>query len=171
MIVPTSRELKLQPEDLIVTKTDITGHIIYCNDAFMEFSGYNEEELLGQSHNIIRHPDMPRTLFRLLWNKLQEENEFFGIIKNMCKDGGFYWTFANISLNFNMDSKLLGYMSTRRYPPPEAVEFFQLLYAKMIDLESQCGNSQEAMDASNQLLQEVVAEKGGYDEFVCDYYK
>jgi PAS domain S-box-containing protein len=171
MVVPTSKEVKMKPEDMIVSKTDIKGHITYCNDAFMEFAGYYEEELLGQSHSIIRHPDMPRAVFRLLWNKLHEEEEFFGFIKNMCKDGSFYWTYSNIFLNFGAENELLGYMSVRRYPPVEGVEFFQNLYQKMLEVESQYEGSREGMDASWSLLQEVVSEKGGYDQYVCSYFK
>ncbi len=171
MVVPTSKEIKMKPEDLIVTKTDKKGRIIYCNDAFMEFSGYTEEELLGQTHNIIRHPDMPRAVFRLMWDNLQEKNEFFAVIKNMRKEGGFYWTFAHVLPVFDLNNLLIGYMSTRRYPYPEVVEVFQALYQRMIEVESQYSHSHEAMDASNQLLQDLVTEKGGYDEFICDYYK
>ena len=171
MAVSTSKEIKMKPEDLIVTKTDVKGRITYCNDAFMEFSGYGEEELLGQTHNIIRHPDMPRAVFRLMWNKLQEGDEFFGVIKNMRKGGGFYWVFSHVIPVFDLGNLLIGYMSARRYPRPEVVEVFQALYQQMIEVESQYSNSSEAMDASNQLLQDLVAEKGGYDEFICDHYK
>lgn len=171
MVVPTLKELKLKPEDLIITKTDLKGRITYCNDTFMEFSGYAEEELLGQTHNVIRHPDMPKSVFRLMWAHLQEENEFFGIIKNMRKKGGFYWVFAHVAPVFDLDDQLIGYMSARRYPKPEAVDVFQGLYQRMTEVESQYSDSEESMDASSQLLQELVAEKGGYDEYICDYYK
>ena len=171
MVMPTSKEVKMKPEDMIVSKTDIKGHITYCNDAFMEFAGYYEEELLGTSHNLIRHPDMPRSIFRLLWNNLQAEEEFFGFIKNMGKDGSFYWTYGNVFLNFGTENNLLSYMSVCRYPPPEGIEFFQTIYQQMIDVESQHEDSGKGMDASLNLLQEAVSEKGGYDEYVCSYFK
>ncbi len=171
MVVPTSKEKKLQPDDMIVSKTDTKGKIIYCNDAFMKYSGYFEEELMNQSHNLIRHPDMPRSVFRFMWNNLQKEDEFLGFVKNLRKDGGYYWVFANVFLNFDSNNNLLGYMSTRRYPHPEGVEFFQEIYRQMIDIESRYEGSREAMDASLNYLQEAVATKGGYNEFVCSYFK
>jgi len=171
MDVPVAKEKKMQSDDLIVSKTDTKGRITYCNDAFMEFAGYWEEELLGQSHNIIRHPDMPRAVFRLLWQTLQEEKEFFGFIKNKRKNGDFYWTFANVTPSYNSDSKTIGYFSIRRYPAPEAIAFFDPLYQCMCEAESKYSNSQQAMDASSGILQQGVAEKGGYNELICSYYK
>jgi aerotaxis receptor len=171
MDVPVAKEKKMQLEDLIVSKTDTKGRITYCNDTFMEFAGYWEEDLLGQSHNIIRHPDMPRAVFRLLWQTLQEEKEFFGFIKNKRKNGDFYWTFANVTASFNSDSRVIGYFSLRRYPVPEAIAFFDSLYQRMCEVESQHSSSQQAMDASSQILQQGVAEKGGYNELICSYYK
>jgi PAS domain S-box-containing protein len=171
METPETKELKMKPDDLIVTKTDKKGRIIYCNDTFMEFSGYYEEELLGQPHNVIRHGSMPRAVFRLMWERLKEENEFVGVVKNRRKNDGFYWTFANIMPNFNAENEMVGYMSVRRCPPPEAIAFFDSLYVRMNDVESQFSDSREAMNASTDILMEAVAEKGGYDEFVCSYYK
>ncbi len=171
MAEATSSEKKLQLEDLIVSKTDIKGRITYCNDSFMEFAGYNEEELLGQPHNLIRHPDMPRAVFRFMWETLQAENEFFGFVKNRQKDGGFYWTFANVTPSFDSDSQLVGYYSVRRWPHPEGIEYFQSVYQYMLETEAEHSSSQQAMDASTQLLQEAVKEKGGYNEFICSYYK
>jgi PAS domain S-box-containing protein len=172
MIVPTSKEIKMKPDDFIVSKTDIKGRIVYCNAAFMQFSGYFEEELLGHTHNMIRHPDMPRAVFRLMWNNLLQGDEFFGFIKNLCKNGSFYWTYANVFLNYDADSQLKGYMSTRRYPPAEGVEFIKDLYQQMIEIESQYDGNREAMDASTNLLLETVSIDGeGYDEYVCSYFK
>lgn len=172
MVTPTNKELKMKENDFIVSKTDVKGQITYCNDAFMEFSGYYEEELIGRSHNIIRHPDMPRSLFRLMWQTLQQENEFFGLIKNMCKNGAFYWTFANVTPSFSSDNKLLGYFSVRRYPKPEAVKIVQDLYQEMCIIEADAKtSSQDAMDASITILNNAVQNKGGYNEFICSFYR
>ncbi len=172
MVTPNNNELKMKETDFIVSKTDVKGHITYCNDAFMEFSGYYEEELLGQAHNIIRHPDMPRSIFRLMWQTLQQENEFFGLIKNMCKNGSFYWTFANVTPSFSADNQLLGYFSVRRYPKPEAIEIIQSLYQEMCKIEADSTtSSQDAMDASITILNNAVQAKGGYNEFICSFYR
>jgi len=171
MVTPNNKELKMKETDLIVSKTDVKGHITYCNDAFMEFSGYYEEELLGKAHNIIRHPDMPRSVYRLLWQTIQQENEFFGFIKNMRKNGGFYWTFANVTPSFSADSQLIGFFSVRRYPNPDGIEALQALYHDMCEIEASITSSQEAMDASIKILDNTVQDKGGYNEFICSFYR
>lgn len=166
-----SKEMKMGEDDLIVSKTDTKGRITYCNDAFMSFSGFYEEELLGQNHNMIRHQDMPRSVFRTMWQTLQKEDEFFGFIKNKRKDDGFYWTFANVTPSFSSDGKVIGYFSVRRYPHPDAVSFFSDLYKQMCDVESTISSSQQAMDASFELLKNAVKDKGGYNEFICSFYR
>lgn len=171
MVATTSKEIKLKENDLIVSKTDTKGHITYCNDKFMEISGYNEEELLGQPHNIIRHPDMPRAVFRCMWQTLQQENEFFGFVKNRRKNGDFYWVFANVTPSFNAENQIIGYFSVRRYPKPEGIEAVQALYKEMCDIEASITSSKDAMDASIEVLNNAVQDKGGYYEFICSFYR
>ncbi|DAB29447.1 MAG TPA: chemotaxis protein [Sulfurimonas sp. UBA12504] len=86
------------PEDeLIISRTNLQGIITYANETFCAISGYSEEELLGQSHNLVRHPDMPRSLFKELWHTLKENKQWSGVVKNLRKDKGFYWVHAIIS--------------------------------------------------------------------------
>ena len=120
-IQPIDRERKLRVEDFIVSKTDPSGRITYCNRVFMEIAGYAESELLGQQHNIIRHPDMPRVVFHLLWQTLSNGREFFGYIKNLCKDGSYYWVFANLTPTFDAGGRIVGYYSVRRRPTAQAI--------------------------------------------------
>jgi len=164
-------ELKMKNDDLIVSKTDAKGKIVYCNDQFINFSGYRERELLGQPHNCIRHPEMPRSIFRKMWQTLQEGQEFFGFIKNQSKQGAFYWTFANVTPSFDKDNNLIGYFSVRRYPAPEAVKQFDALYQSMIKVEQKSSSSAESMNASEHLLNEMVKSHGGYNECICSFYK
>ena len=121
-IVPNNHEKKLGDNDFIVSKTDTTGKITYANRIFMEIAGYPESELLGVQHNIIRHPDMPRGVFRFMWDTLKKGDEFFGFAKNLCADGGFYWVFANITPDYDKNGKLQGYYSVRRKPPQSALD-------------------------------------------------
>ncbi len=86
MATPTTAEKLMQPNDLIVSKTDTKGYVTYCNDAFMIFSGYYEEEILGKTHDILLHPDMPKSLFRQLTNTVNAENEFIGFIKKSAEE-------------------------------------------------------------------------------------
>ena len=163
----TSQEVVIQEDDFIVSKTDPKGKITYCNRIFIEIAGFSEAELLGQPHNIIRHPDMPRSVFRALWQTLQEEREFFGIIKNRTKNGGFYWAFANVTPSHNEHGHLLGYYSVRRCPRRESINLLAPLYQAMHEEEQRHPGAREAMDASWNILQQHLNSAGkNYEEFI-----
>jgi PAS domain S-box-containing protein len=165
-ITPTSVERKMREDDFIVSKTDLKGRITYGNRIFIEFSGYTEEELLGSQHNIVRHPDMPRAVFKLLWDTIQSGQECFAYVKNMAKDGSYYWVFANVTPSYDIDGKHIGYLSVRRKPKDEAVQSVSALYRTMLEAERQAG-SRDAIAASSAILAGLLAEKGvGYDEFI-----
>ena len=165
-ITPTSNEIVLRENDFIVSKTDPKGLLTYGNEIFIEFSGYTESELLGKQHNIVRHPDMPRAVFKLLWDTLQAGNEFNGYVKNLSKNGSFYWVFANVTPSYAPDGTLLGYYSVRRKPRQDAVKFIEQLYRDMLETESRAG-ARNAIDASTQLLTDLLNSKEvGYEEFV-----
>ncbi len=84
-------------DELIVSRTDLKGVITYVNETFATISGYSTEELLGKSHNIVRHPDMPQVIFKEMWKTLQREQKWEGVVKNLRKDTGYYWVYANVS--------------------------------------------------------------------------
>lgn len=105
-------ETKVPKYELIVSRTDLGGIITYVNDTFAEISGYKENELVGKSHNIVRHPDMPKSVFKNLWNTIKKEKNWSGYIKNLRKDGGYYWVYAEISGVYK-DGKLVEYKSMR----------------------------------------------------------
>jgi len=165
-IQPTSVERVMREDDFIVSKTDTKGRILYGNRIFIEYSGYTEHELLGAQHNIIRHPDMPRAVFKLLWDTIQARQECFAYVKNMSKDGGFYWVFANVTPSFDQAGNLLGYYSVRRKPKAEAVKTVTGLYRAMVEAERRAG-PRDAMAASTKLLTDLLREKGAsYEEFI-----
>lgn len=165
-IKPTTVERLMREEDFIVSKTDAKGRITYCNRIFIEFSGYSENQLLGSQHNIIRHPDMPRGLFKFLWDSIQAGQECNAYVKNLSQDGGFYWTFANVTPDFGPKGELQGYTSVRRKPRSEAVEHISRVYGCMLDIERQAG-PKEACAASLHYLHGLLAEKGqDYREFI-----
>lgn len=165
-IQPTDVERKMRAEDFIVSKTDAKGRIIYCNPIFIEFSGYTEKELLGQQHNIIRHPDMPRTTFKLAWDCIQAGNEFFAYVKNMSKDGSFYWVLAHMTPDLDVNGRPIGYTSVRRCPKPEALDVIRPLYAKMLAAERAAG-AKTALEAGYQALQDQLLQEGkSYEELV-----
>ena len=111
----TNVEHFLDPKHPIVTRTDLKGKITYANPAFIEISGYSEQELLGQPHNIVRHPDMPAKAFEDLWRTLQANKPWHGLVKNRSKDGGFYWVEAYVT-PLTENGEKIGYQSVRTAP-------------------------------------------------------
>lgn len=114
-------------DELIISRTDLKGIITYANDTFAEISGYSADELIGKPHNIVRHPDMPKSVFKELWEDLQTKGRWSGFVKNLRKDSGFYWVYAEISGVFK-DNKLVEYKSIRTPICFEDKKKYQLLY-------------------------------------------
>lgn len=165
-IQPSNVERMMRENDFIVSKTNAKGIITYGNPIFIEFSGYDEAELLGSQHNIIRHPDMPRSVFKLVWNTIQSGKEFFGYVKNMSKDGGFYWVFTHITPDLDASGNIIGYTSVRRYPRPEAVRKAEPLYRAMLAAE-QTSAARNAIEAGTQVLLDTLQQTGiSYEELV-----
>jgi PAS domain S-box-containing protein len=172
VITPNNNERKLADEDFIVSKTDISGRITYANRIFMQIAGFPESQLLGLQHNIIRHPDMPRGVFRFLWNTLKAGDEFLGFVKNICADGGYYWVFANITPDFDGNGKLQGYYSVRRNPPRSALKAIIPIYQEMLSIEKN-SSVKEAPDKSLAYLFDVVNQSGlkTYNNLMLSLYK
>lgn len=165
-ITPINHERVLKEGDFVVSKTDTKGRITYCNEIFLELSGYQEEELLGAQHNIIRHPDMPRGVFYFLWETIKQGNECFAYVKNMAKDGSYYWVFANVTPDFDERGQINGYFSVRRRPKKEAVALMTDIYAAMLAEEKRVG-AKDAIDASLGLLTSKLNELNtSYEEFI-----
>ncbi len=165
-IVPTDREIIMNDNDFIVTKTDLKGRITYANRNFMKISGYSESDLLNVQHNIIRHPDMPRGLFQHLWNVIESGNECFAYIKNMSRNGDYYWVFANVTVDKDENEKPIGYFSVRRKPSQAGIEMIKPIYQEMLRIEQQAGTT-SAPDASLSWLMDDVKNKGtSYEEFI-----
>lgn len=108
-------ERLLDPRVPIVTKTDLKGKITYANPAFVEISGFSLDELIGQPHNVVRHPDMPRDAFKDLWDTGHRNEPWKGLVKNRCKDGGYYWVDAYVT-PLTQNGQKIGYMSVRSKP-------------------------------------------------------
>jgi len=128
-------ELPYPDGKLIVSRTDKQGIITHCNQSFVEMSGYTEEEIIGQPHRILRHPDMPRAAFKDLWDTLERGDKWHGYVKNLRKDGSYYWVYATAIPNIRK-GETVGYTSVRRKPSRTQVNSCIELYAKMM-LEEQ----------------------------------
>ncbi len=164
---PTGVERRLDKDAYIVSKTDTKGKITYANRSFMQLSGYSEKDLLGVQHNILRHPQMPRGVFKLLWDTISAGDECFAYVINLCKNGDHYWVFANISPTTNQRGKIDGYYSVRRLPSPDVVKTVSELYKKMLVEESRAG-VRGAVKASQSLLNDVIKGAGhdSYETFI-----
>ena len=161
--IPNNNRYDLKPNDFIVSKTDLKGKITYCNQIFMNLAKYSEEELIGAPHNIVRHPDMPRIVFKLLWDRVQNKEEIFAYVKNLSKDGGYYWVYANVTPSLDVNGNIIGYYSVRRKCSEKGIRACEDLYPKLLNEESRGG-----MEASGKYLENLLKEKGVvYDEFVA----
>lgn len=159
---PIEREKTFAEDEIIVSKTDTKGVITYGNELFIQMSGYEEEELLGKPHNLIRHPDMPRAVFKLLWDTLATGTEVFAYVKNLAKDGSYYWVLANVTCSYDLNGQVIGYHSVRRKPAKSALEKIMPLYQSMLQAEKQGG-----MEAGKQVLVKLLKESGmAYEELV-----
>jgi len=158
MIKPTPRdeEIILDPKRYIVSETDEKGKITFCNDYFIKVSGYSEEELIGKSHNIVRHPDMPKIVFKLLWQTISSGKNINAVVKNLSKDGRYYWIFTEFESRKDTDSgKIIGYHAARKSISKHILEIIQELYIELLKVEKESG-----VDASEEYLNNFLKEKG-----------
>lgn len=112
---------------LIVSRTNLAGAITHANEAFVQMSGYTREELIGVPHCVLRHPEMPRAAFKDLWETVSAGNKWHGYVKNLRKDGSFYWVYATVIANVR-DGKVVGYSSVRRKPSRTKIDEVVQLY-------------------------------------------
>lgn len=163
----SNNEKKLGDDDFIVSKTDLKGKIIYCNEIFTKMSGYQAADLIGANHNLIRHPDMPQIAFKVAWDLIQDKKEFFGLVKNLCADGGYYWVFAYITADLDENNRIISYTSIRRKPPQSAIDQIIPVYKLLVDAEKSGG-----MKASLKILTNFLEEnKTTYEELVMNLQK
>lgn len=155
---PTGREVSFGDNEIIVSKTDLKGHITYTNDIFQRVSGYTEAEILGQPHNVIRHPEMPRCVFALMWETISSGKEIFAYVLNLAKTGDGYWVLAHVTPSHDRAGRHIGYHSNRRVPYADALEKIRPLYRELRALEKQqAASPREALAASRELLRQKLA--------------
>jgi len=164
---PTGRERHFGKDEVIVSKTDPKGKITYGNDVFERMAGYSEAEYLGAPHSILRHPDMPRCVFKLLWDRISAGDEVFAYVKNMAKGGDHYWVFAHVTPTYDASNKIVSYHSNRRCPDPEQVAKVEPIYKELLAIEAANGGSKDGMAKAAARLGEILKGAGlSYDEFI-----
>ncbi len=123
-------ETEIPKDEVIISRTDLKGIITYANETFAEISGYAVDELIGRPHNILRHPDMPKSVYKELWDTIKEGKQWSGYVKNLRKDRGYYWVYAEVSGVYK-EGKLVEYKSIRSWVPKEKRIEMQKVYDKM----------------------------------------
>jgi len=167
----TTIEKEVTPIDLIVSKADKEGKITYVNPIFMKISGYTQGELYDKPHAILRHPDMPKVIFKYLWDNIKVGNDVVSYVKNLCKDGSYYWVLATVKTAKNPDGSFRNYMSTRKCITPQAKETISALYASLLETEKQEGV--EASDAKlHAFMQENhITDAASFNAFMLNLNK
>ena len=156
-------------DDIIVSKTDLKGHMTYTNKVFLDIAGYTEQECLGQQHSMIRHPEMPRCIFKLLWDTIQSGSEIFAYVINRCKNGDHYWVYAHVTPSTDASGNIIGYHSNRRVPDRKIVDDAIIpLYRDLKAEEERHGNRKEGLSGSSAMVSDYLAQHGvAYDEFIA----
>lgn len=164
----TGKERFFDKDEIIVSKTDLQGRIQYANRVFMRVGGFEEKELLGAPHSILRHPDMPRCVFKLLWDQIAAGHEVFAYVLNRAKNGDHYWVLAHVTPSYDLSGTMNGYHSNRRVPDPRVVrDVIAPTYKALLDIENSHSNAKEGMNAAFAQLQKILKDKGvTYDEFI-----
>lgn len=133
---PVDREIIIGEDKVLLSITDAKGVIEYCNEAFVETSGYEEYELAGSGHNMVRHPDMPRVIFKLMWNRIQNKENIIAVVKNLAKTGRYYWVITDFVVKEDKEGNITGYKAFRKPAPRKAIEAVMPLYKKLREIEN-----------------------------------
>ena len=154
-------EIELDPKRYIVSETDAKGKITFCNDYFIEVCGYDKEELIGSPHNVVRHPDMPKIVFKLLWETIKQGKNINAVVKNLAKDGRYYWIFTEFETRRDTDTgEIIGYHAARKSISKHVIEIISELYSELLQIEKT-----EGIDASEKYLISFLKDKGEDMEF------
>lgn len=164
---PTGVARRFEDDEIIVSKTDIQGRITYANDVFLRVSGYSEEEIIGAPHSTIRHPEMPRAVFKLLWEEIAAGREIFAYVNNLAATGDHYWVLAHVTPSLDREARIVGYHSNRRVPEPDKLAKVIPLYTQLRATERQHSDRRDGLVASVAQFEGVLASAGlSYHEWV-----
>lgn len=164
----TGQEVFFGKDDVIVSKTCPKGTVTYANRTFLTISEYSEAEIIGRPHSVIRHPHMPRCIFKLLWDRLGEGREIFAYVLNRTKHGNHYWVLAHVTPSFDAERKVVGFHSNRRVPERQPLEGVIIpFYSALSARERQAADPKAGLRESSEMLQAMLRDKGvGYDQFI-----
>ena len=162
---PIDREVGWNKSQVVISETDVYGRITNVNDVFCNVCGYSPDEMIGQPHSIIRHPDMPKLIFKLLWDNLKAGNNFIGVIKNLAKSGEYYWVITDFEMRRDTMGNITHYIARRKSVPKAVIEnYVAPLYETLLKLEKVGG-----MELSTRFFKNYLAKQGkDYIDFIID---
>ena len=160
---PIDREVQWDKSKVLISETDVAGTITKVNDVFCNVSHYSESELIGQTHNLIRHPDMPRLVFKLLWDNLKIGNNFVGVIKNLAKTGEYYWVVTDFEMRRDGMGNITHYIGRRKAVPQGAIDnYLAPFYESLLKMEKIGG-----VELSSRFFKNYLSKQGkDYIDFV-----
>ena len=163
----TGVERTFSPTDIIVSKTDMKGVITYANRVFLDVAAVTEEQAIGAPHSFLRHPEMPRAVFALLWSQLQAGKEIFAYVLNMAATGDHYWVNAHVTPTFDQSGQAISYHSNRRVPERRAINAIIPIYRELKEIEDCASSRADGLKQAVAHLNSVLDRAGvTYDEFV-----
>ncbi len=164
----TGREKAFGDDEIIVSKTDLTGKLTYGNRTFYRMAGLSEKECLGEQHNIIRHPEMPRCVFDLLWSTIKDGKEIFAYVNNRSANGDNYWVLAHVTPSFDASGNITGYHSNRRNPNRQVIDNHIVpLYRDLLAIENAASSPKQGLkDGYTKVVGLLDDLKMGFNEFI-----
>jgi len=159
---PINKEIIIPDDQVLISVTDPKGNIIEANDIFIKVSGYSEDELVGSSHNIIRHPDMPKIMFKIVWDHIMDKENVMAVVKNLAKDGKYYWVVTDFVTRVDADRNIINYTAYRRPVHDKVKQAVIPLYKALCAIEEVAG-----IDASEKFLNDYFEERDlNYDDMI-----
>lgn len=156
----SGNEIYMQPNEIIVTKTDLSGKITYGNRTFFKFAGYTEKDCIGVQHNLVRHPEMPRSVFKTAWSTIQDGREIFAYVNNRAKNGDNYWVLAHMTPSRDSGGSINGYHSNRRAPDKRIItDTIIPLYDHLLKIERSASSPKDGLEKAVSDLQKTLADK------------
>ncbi len=154
-IKKVKNEIKCATQQVIVSRTDTEGNIVYCNPTFLELNGFKSSEVIKKPHSIVRHPDMPKSIFRIIWSIIQQGYPIQALIKNKTNDNHYYWTLINIKPQKDRDNKIISYVAYGKQAPDAVIKEIEPLYKIMVEIEKDI-----SIDAALEYMESHLNEKG-----------
>jgi len=168
ILIQTDREIFLSKNEMTISRTDIDGNILYYNHTFVKISGYKKSELLYAPHSILRHPDMPKAIFYIIWQTLLSGRSTHAIIKNFTKDGNYYWLLIEFIVQKDNQNSIVSFLSHGKQAPQYAVDIIEPIYKDLLEIEKKHNMEKSIKYLSSFLNKNNYAT---YNDYICKILK